>query len=136
RVIAYALRELIDQSDRVLIMGHENGDIDSLGASLGLYRVVRSRDREAYIVLNRINPTIEKLVEMIRKDEEYADLLITGSEALALMTRKTLLIIVDNHRRSFAEVPELIDESEQTVVIDHHRRGADYIDRKSTRLNS
>ena len=42
RVIAYALRELIDQSDRVLIMGHENGDIDSLGASLGLYRVVRS----------------------------------------------------------------------------------------------
>ena len=127
RVIAYALRELIDQSDRVLIMGHENGDIDSLGASLGIYRVVRSRDREAYIVLNRINPTIEKLVEMIRKDEEYADLLITGSEALALMTRKTLLIIVDNHRRSFAEVPELIDESEQTVVIDHHRRGADYI---------
>ena len=127
RVIAYALRELIDQSDRVLIMGHENGDIDSLGASLGLYRVVRSRSKDAYIVLNKINPTIEKLVEMIRKDEEYADLFLTGSEAIDLVTRKTLLIVVDNHRRSFAEVPELIDESEQTVVIDHHRRGADYI---------
>ncbi|HEY8349571.1 MAG TPA: DHH family phosphoesterase, partial [Clostridia bacterium] len=127
RVIAYALRELIDQSDRVLIMGHENGDIDSLGASLGLYRVVRSRSKDAYIVLNKINPTIEKLVEMIRKDEEYADLFLTGSEAIDLVTRKTLLIVVDNHRRSFAEVPELIDESEQTVVIDHHRRGANYI---------
>ena len=127
RVIAYALRELIDQSDRVLIMGHENGDIDSLGASLGLYRVVRSRSKDAYIVLNKINPTIEKLVEMIRKDEEYADLFLTGNEAIDLVTRKTLLIVVDNHRRSFAEVPELIDESEQTVVIDHHRRGANYI---------
>ncbi|HOL91391.1 MAG TPA: DHH family phosphoesterase [Clostridiales bacterium] len=127
RVIAYALRELIDQADRVLIMGHENGDIDSLGASLGLYRVVRSRSKDAYIVLNKINPTIEKLAEMIRKDEEYADLFLTGNEAIDLVTRKTLLIVVDNHRRSFAEVPELIDESEQTVVIDHHRRGADYI---------
>jgi c-di-AMP phosphodiesterase-like protein len=127
RVIAYAMRELIDQAENVLIMGHENGDIDSLGASLGLYRIVRSRGREAYIVLNRLNPTIEKLAERIRKDEEYADLFITGSEAMDLLGRKTLLIVVDNHRGSFAEVPELVDECEQVVVIDHHRRGADYI---------
>lgn len=127
RVIAYAMRELIDQAENVLIMGHENGDIDSLGASLGLYRIVRSRGREAYIVLNRLNPTIEKLVERIRKDEEYAGLFITGSEAMDLLGRKSLLIVVDNHRRSFAEVPELVDKCEQIVVVDHHRRGADYI---------
>jgi c-di-AMP phosphodiesterase-like protein len=127
RVIAYAMRELIDQSDRVIIMGHENGDIDSLGASLGLYRVAESRGKDAHIVLNKLNPTIGKLVERIRKDEEYEGLFITGDEAMDLLGRRTLLVVVDTHRKSFAEMPELIDNSEQVVVIDHHRRGADYI---------
>jgi c-di-AMP phosphodiesterase-like protein len=127
RVIAYALRELIDQADNVIIMGHENGDIDSLGASLGLYRVVRSRDKNAYIVLNRLNPTIEKLVDRINSEDEYADLFVTGGEARELLGRKTLIIIVDTHRGSFTEEPELIANGRQIVVIDHHRRGADYI---------
>ena len=126
RVIAYAMRELIDQAENVLIMGHENGDIDSLGASLGLYRIVRSRGRKQHSA-EQAEPDIEKLVERIRKDEEYAGLFITGSEAMDLLGRKSLLIVVDNHRRSFAEVPELVDKCEQIVVVDHHRRGADYI---------
>ena len=127
RVIAYALRELIDQSDKVFIMGHENGDIDSMGASLGLYRIVRSRNRDAYIVLNRLNPTIESLVARVRKCEEYNDLFINKGEALEHIGRKTLIIIVDTHRKSFTEVPELIGNGRQVVIIDHHRRGADYI---------
>lgn len=127
RVIAYALRELIDQADKVLIMGHENADIDSMGASLGLYRIVRSRNRDAYIVLNKLNPTIESLVSRVRRLDEYDGVLISGSEAMELADKKTLLIIVDTHRKSFTEVPELIVGSRQVVVIDHHRRGADYI---------
>jgi len=127
RVIAYALRELIDQADNVFIMGHENADIDSLGASLGLFRIVKSRNKEAYIVLNRVNPTIDVLVSRIRKSEEHADLFINRNQAIELQGDKTLLIIVDTHRKSFTEVPELIGNGRQVVVIDHHRRGADYI---------
>jgi c-di-AMP phosphodiesterase-like protein len=127
RVIAYALRELIDQADNAFIMGHENADIDSLGASLGLYRIVRSRNKDAYIILNRINPTIENLVSRIRSSEEYEELFINRNEAMEMLSGKTLLIIVDTHRKSFTEVPELIGNGTQTVVIDHHRRGADYI---------
>ncbi len=127
RVIAYALRELIDQADNVFIMGHENADIDSLGASLGLYRIVKSRNKDAYIVLNRLNPTIENLTARIRKNEEYADLFINRSEAVETQSDKTLLIIVDTHRKSFTEIPELVENGRQVVVIDHHRRGADYI---------
>ena len=96
-------------------------------ASLGLYRVAESRGKDAHIVLNKLNPTIGKLVERIRKDEEYEGLFITGYEAMDLLGRRTLLVVVDTHRKSFAEMPELIDNSEQVVVIDHHRRGADYI---------
>jgi c-di-AMP phosphodiesterase-like protein len=127
RVIAYALRELIDQADNVFIMGHENADTDSMGASLGLYRVVRSRNKDAYIVLNKLNPTIESLISMVRKCEEYDGVFINKSEALELANPKTLLIIVDTHRKSFTEVPELVGSGRQTVIIDHHRRGADYI---------
>lgn len=127
RVIAYALRELIDQADKVFIMGHENSDIDSMGASLGLYRVVRSRDRDAYIVLNRFNPTIESLISRIQESDEYDSLFINKSEALELADNKTLIIVVDTHRKSFTEVPELIGNGRQVVIIDHHRRGADYI---------
>lgn len=127
RVIAYALRELIDQSPSVCIMGHENADIDSLGASLGLYRVVKSRGREAFIVLNRTNPTIDSLVAKIQKNAEYDGIFLSRSEAPNKVGKKTLLIVVDTHRPSFTEIPELIEYANQVVVIDHHRKGTDFI---------
>lgn len=127
RVIAYALRELVDQSPSVLIMGHENADIDSLGAALGLYRIAKSRGKDAYIVLSQVNPTIENLVAKIQKNPDYEQLFISRSEALEYMSRKTLLMVVDTHRAKFTEAPELLEHSEQVVVIDHHRKGADFI---------
>ncbi len=127
RVIAYALRELIDQASSVYIMGHENADIDSLGASLGLYRVARSRGKEAYIVLNRTNPTIDSLIAKIQKVPEYEELFVNRNEAIDGIGKKTLLIIVDTHRPSFTEIPELLGRTDQVVVIDHHRKGADFI---------
>jgi len=127
RVIAFALRELIDQASSVFIMGHENADIDSLGASLGLYRIVRTRNKKAYIVLNKVNPTIEQLISKIQKDDEYEGLFINRGQAMETVNSKTLLIIVDTHRKSFTEIPELAAIAKQVVVIDHHRRGADYI---------
>ncbi len=127
RVVSQALRELIDQSKEVMIMGHENGDIDSLGASMGLYRIAKSRDKNAYIVLNNSNPTIESLIMKIEANPEYSALFIGNSEALDIMNEKTLLIVVDTHRPGFTEDPDLLKYSSQTVVIDHHRKGADFI---------
>lgn len=127
RVIAYALRELIDQSSGVLIMGHENADIDSLGAALGIYRIVCNRNREAHIVLNRSNPTIDKLMQRIEKSGEYQSLFLGRADALAVADPKTLLVVVDTHRPRYTEFPELLSHVNQVVVLDHHRRGADYI---------
>ncbi|NTV88899.1 MAG: PAS domain-containing protein [Clostridiales bacterium] len=127
RVIAYALRELIDQAHSIYIMGHDNGDVDSMGAALGLYRVMRSRGRTAHIVLNSSNATIDGLIMKMQKDPDYDGVLIGRAEALERVSRKTLLVVVDTHRPSFTEVPELIGKTDQIVVIDHHRRGAEYI---------
>jgi len=127
RVIAYALRGLIDQAPSVLIMGHENADIDSLGAALGIYRIVKSRDKRVNIVLNHSNANIDSILSKLAKEPEYTNVFVGTNEALDLITKKTLLIVVDTHRPGFTEAPELLKMTDQVVVIDHHRRGADYI---------
>jgi len=127
RVIAYALRELIEQASNVMIMGHHNCDIDCLGAAMGIYRVAKNRGKEAYIVLNSSNPTIEKFVSKIEKSNEYENIFIATIDALDKVNKKTLLIIVDTHRAQYTEAPDLIRYTDQIVVIDHHRRGADYL---------
>ncbi|MGE5614000.1 MAG: DHH family phosphoesterase [Bacillota bacterium] len=127
RVIAFALRELVDQASAVFIMGHENADIDTVGASLGLYRIAKNRGKDAYIILNKVNPTMEGLLQRIQRDDEYKRIFVNRNEAVEMADEKALLIVVDTHRRSFVEIPELIDIVGQVVVIDHHRRGVDYI---------
>ncbi len=127
RVIAYALRGLIDQAPSVLIMGHENADIDCLGAALGIYRIVKSRDKRVNIVLNHSNPNIDAVLNKLGKEPEYSNVFVGRNEALDIITKKTLLIVLDTHRPSFTETPELLKMTDQIVVIDHHRRGADYI---------
>jgi len=128
RVVSYALRELIDQCDAVMAMGHENADLDSLGACLGVYRMARSMEKQANIVLDgRPNIMVESLISRIKKDMEYDGLFLSRKEALDRITDKTLLVVADTHRKDFAEVPELLDHTSQVVVIDHHRKGTDFI---------
>lgn len=127
RVIAYALRELIDQAPTVIIMGHENGDIDCLGSALGIYRIVKERGKEAFIVLNYSNPTIDGIVNKVNRNSEYDGIFIGRNEAVDRINNRTLLVVLDTHRPGFTECPELLQYTDKVVVIDHHRRGADYI---------
>lgn len=128
RVISYALKQLIDQSFDVLIMGHEMQDLDCLGSALGIYRCCANLGKSAHIVLNRINAGIENLWSELKEDDEYNDVFIDGYEALSLAGKNTLLIIVDVHRPSFTVEPELINKVDKKVIIDHHRRGTEFID--------
>jgi cyclic-di-AMP phosphodiesterase len=129
RVIAYGLRQLMEQSDNVLVMGHKQSDLDALGAALGIYRAARNRKKEAHIVLNGSNPSIEVLYNMMMKDEEYRSAVITGAEAQRLkLHSRTLVIVVDTHRPSYTECPELLKNTDRIVVIDHHRRSTEFID--------
>lgn len=127
RVIAYALRELIDQSPNVLIMGHENGDSDSLGASLGVYRIAKSRGKDTNIVLHKSNSAIDSTISKFSKSRDYDKLFVNRGEALNLISKKTLLIVVDTYKPGFTEFPELLEKTDQIIVIDHHRKGTDFI---------
>lgn len=128
RVISNALEEIIENSSNVMVMGHLNADIDSLGSSLGIYRLAKEFGKEAFIVNNSNGLAVENFVETLKKQEEYKNVIIDKAEALSKITKETLLIVVDTHKRGYAEVPELIDETEKIVIIDHHRRGEDFIE--------
>ena len=126
RIVAHALEELMSECEKVIIMGHMNPDIDAMGAALGVYRIATSLRKEAYILTNSESASIKAFVENIQ--EEYKDVLIDKEEALAKIDNETLLVIVDTHKKSYVEEPELLDKTSKIVVIDHHRRGTDFIE--------
>ncbi|TCO77987.1 DHH family phosphoesterase [Marinisporobacter balticus] len=126
RVIAHALRQLIDQSKDVVIMGHKFPDMDSLGAALGVYRAAKNRGKDAYIVLNSVNESIRNLYDRIKEYEEYK--FITSEEFLNRVSKDTLVVVVDTHRPGFTQCPQALDKADRIVLIDHHRRGAEFIE--------
>ncbi len=127
RIVAHALEELIMQAKDVLIMGHTNGDIDSVGSSLGIYRLVKSLGKEAKIVNETSGLSIDQFMESVKKEEDE-DVFIDKQQALDEISQETLLIIVDTHKRSYVEAPELLEKTNKIVIIDHHRRSTDFID--------
>lgn len=128
RVISHALEELIQKAENVVIMGHMNGDIDSLGSSLGIYRLARTLGKEAYIVNNTYGLTLSNFINTLTENEEYKSIIIDKATAISTVTENTLLVVVDTHKKSYVEVAELLDKTEKIVIIDHHRKSEDFIE--------
>lgn len=127
RIVAHALEELIMKSKDILIMGHVNGDIDSIGSSLGIYRLAKSLGKDANIINETVGLSLNQFIETVKKEEDE-EVFIDKQEALSRISNDTLLIIVDTHKRGYVESPILLEKTNKIVVIDHHRRSADYID--------
>ena len=128
RVVAHALENLIRNSKKVMIMGHTNPDMDSIGSSMGIYRLAKTLDTNAYIVISEDTPTITSFRKSIDKEVEYEDVIINKEVALENVDEDTLVIIVDTHRRNYVDAPEILEKTKNIVIIDHHRRSADFIE--------
>ncbi len=127
RVISHALRDLIRESDKVIIMGHRVPDMDSIGAAIGVLKAAKLSHKEGYIVLEGVNPSIERLMEHIADNEEVMRRFITPEQALQLMNQRTLAVVVDTHRASMVAEPKLLQMTNRIVVVDHHRRSEEFI---------
>ena len=127
RVIAHALRDLMQESDRVIIMGHRVPDLDVIGASIGVLKAADMYKVEAHIVLDGPNPAIERLMERIGKEETLLRRFISPEQAMHLMTEHTLLVLVDTHKASMTMEPRLVEEASRVVIVDHHRRGEEFV---------
>lgn len=126
RVKAQALRELMLTRDTIFVMGHKVGDMDSFGASIGIYRTAKTLDKKVHIVINEMNSTARQMFKRFGDDSGYEeDLFISSEEALEKVTKNTLLIVVDVNRPSYAECPELCKKTQSIVVLDHHRQNTE-----------
>lgn len=128
RVKSFALTELINEASNVLIMGHRNADLDCLGADVGIYKIVSAHGKEANIVLNSVTSSIKSFYDKLVEISPYGNgCFIKGEDAASKITENTLLIIVDCHRPSILEFPKVAEMVKKIVVIDHHRKGAEFI---------
>lgn len=128
RVVSHAMARLISESDKVFVMGHNNPDMDSFGACLGIWQAAHNLKTECYIVLSEVTPAIKNIyLQATENIEGLKETIIRPDRALEMAKSESLIVIVDNHRRNSAEAPELLDISDRIVMIDHHRRGSDYI---------
>ena len=130
RIVAHTIESMIEDSKKVIIMGHQNADIDSLGSSMGMYRLAITMEKPAYIVATDLGMNLGKFVDTL-KETEYEEAIIDKKEALNIIDKDTLLIVVDTHKKTFVQVPELLTKTDKIVVIDHHRKGPDFIDNAS-----
>lgn len=129
RVKAHALREIISVKDEVYVMGHRMGDVDSFGASVGIYRIAKALDKKAHIVLNDVTSSMQPMVEMFRDNNDYADDMIVNSQlALETVGNNAVLVVVDVNKPSITECPELLKRCKSIVVLDHHRQGTEIIE--------
>lgn len=127
RVISHALRDLIKESEKVIIMGHRFPDMDSIGAAVGVLKAVQVSQKEGYIVLEGVNPSIQRLMETIGEDERLNRWFITPEQALQIINQRTLAVVVDTHKASMVAEPKLLAMTPRKFVVDHHRRGEEFI---------
>ncbi len=129
RVKAQALREIISGKERVLIMGHRIPDADSFGAAVGIYRIAKTLDREAHIVLSGVGATIQPVLDLFKSHDGYRDsVIIDGQQAMELAGSNTVLVVVDVNKPSITECPELLRVCKSIVVLDHHRQGSEAVE--------
>lgn len=129
RVKAHALREFIESRDKVMVMGHRQTDVDSFGAAIGIYRAAKVLGKRAYVVVNDITSSVRPMKECFEDNPVYeTDMFLNSEQAVEMIDRNTVLVVVDTNRPSYTECPELLSRTPTIVVLDHHRQTNEQIE--------
>ena len=129
RVKAQALKEFITNKDRVVVMGHTITDVDAFGAAVGIYRAAKTLGKEVHIVISELTTSIRPLMSGFLENDDYEkDMFVDSATAKELVDHNTVMVVVDTNKPSYTECPELLQQAETIVVLDHHRRGNEVIE--------
>lgn len=126
RIIAHALKQLMDQASKTIVMGHKNPDMDSFGSALGIYKMAVNYGKEAHIIINEYNDALTEIFRASKENGDYS--CISTEKAKNIVDENTLLVVVDTNRPELTECRELLEQTRKIVVIDHHRRAQKYIE--------
>ncbi|MFV0344003.1 MAG: DHH family phosphoesterase [Anaerocolumna sp.] len=129
RVKAHALKEFVEAKDKVVIMGHAIGDVDSFGAGIGIYRIAKTLNKKAHIVINEVTTSVRPLMTRFINNPDYEeDMFLKSEQAMGTVDQNTLLVIVDVNRPNYTECKELLSLTKTIVILDHHRQTGEAID--------
>ncbi len=126
RINAQTIKDFIEKAADVYIMGHHMSDMDAFGSALACYHMTRASKKKAYIVVDKdkLDPTVTKVYEAVK--DQLSDIdeeVVTGLQALENIKEQSLLIVVDSQSPKMVMVPQLLEKTENVIVIDHHRAG-------------
>lgn len=130
RTIAQALKEVMEKSDNIYIMGHKNTDVDCIGSAIGVYKIAKSLEKKVKIVTDlKCNSSTKSIINKIKESSEYDDVFITSTDLKKIeVTNNDFIVVVDTHKKSYLAYPDFLDDFEKIAIIDHHRRGPEFID--------
>lgn len=128
RIKAHALREILNNKEKVFIMGHKIGDMDSLGASVGIFRAVTHLGKKAYIVINDVTTSVRPIMDRLLTLQEYEGVFINSNTAEDMVDSSSVVVVVDVNKPSYTECENLLSMCRTLVVIDHHRQSDETIE--------
>ncbi len=128
RVTANALKDLFSNASNVIIMGHKMPDMDAIGAAIGLCAFARFYDKDVYILYENTVPAVNGIINRIKENLDYDHVFISPETAAEHVHDNSLLVVVDTHKPDYTYCPSLINQIKNIVLIDHHRRGEDFIE--------
>lgn len=128
RVMAHALRQILETNERVLVMGHTIPDIDAFGSALGIYIIAKKMGKDAHIVYGEVTSSVRPFINRFKNNDDYpADMFLTKDEAPDYVNSNTVVVVVDVNRPQRTECPELLTKCKTIINFDHHRRTNDTI---------
>lgn len=135
RIVAQTIHEQMQQADKIFVMGHMNEDYDAIGATIGMAKLSLSLGKTTYIVQSEHNAYYRRIAEVLDNENiilsdnetKYLDIVVNEEQALANITNKSLLVIVDHHRAVLSASKKLLEALHNRIIIDHHRRAEDII---------
>ena len=129
RMVSQALKDVIEKCENVYIMGHKNSDVDCIGAAVGIYKIAKTYGKDAKIIVDiKHNNTAKVVMDKLKEDKQYEEVFLSKEDIKKQGFENSLLVVVDTHKASYLAVPDLLDEFDKVVVIDHHRRGPEFIE--------
>lgn len=130
RTISQALKEIMEKSDNIYIMGHKNTDVDCIGSAIGVYKIAKSLDKKVKIITDlKCNSSTKSIINKVKEANEYDDVFITSTDLKKIeVTNNDFIVVVDTHKKSYLAYPDFLDNFEKIAIIDHHRRGPEFID--------
>jgi cyclic-di-AMP phosphodiesterase len=133
RSIADSLVSIMKEATNVLIMGHTEMDMDALGACLGVkafceWPVVKKPAQIIYDPKATEKKTRYAFQGAFNK-ADFDRMVISPKDAEDKVKDGTLVVVCDISVPSMTMAPKVLEKASKVIVIDHHRRGEEFIDK-------